>query len=577
MDDEAPLLLVETGRGLTVSYRNRNLYSPREPVAGAEKRAASVVIPPYSLVLLPSPVLFHGVATLLDRLPERCAVLAVEADEKLMAVSVAKAGAILRDPRITYVRAGSLEAVRQLLATLDLGAFRRCVEVRLTGGYSFAAAFYEEIFDTVQNAIQERWRNRMTLIQLSNLWTKNLLLNLPELVQAGDLGEVRVARPIVVVGAGESLEGAIPLIRELREELFLLAVDTARPSLAQAGLRPDALFVLEGQFVNVMDFVGTGDPKLEPVAEGHTLFADLCSSPAVLEMAHPPLTLFLSDFAPSALLRRLSAAGLRPLTIPPLGSVGIAALYCALELTDEAIFVAGIDFSFDPGKSHAKGTASHLAQLVKWSRISPPALFSRGERSMIRLLDKRAREVVSDPVLLSYHRLALDLLSRERRLFDVGARGLDLGISRCSSAEEMRRAMRRDPARGSERSTGEGRSPHADGPSRPSARRLEGGRRLVSPPERREAIRRFLRGELALLESAEGVALDWLEAPQRSEDSFDSAALALREVDYAYLHFPDSPPLPAPTEGFVKRAIESIERCRGWIGRSLDRVGPRAD
>jgi len=563
MDAEAPLL-ADTRRGLTVYYRKRHLYSTQSPIASAERRASAVSVLPHTLILVPSPLLFYGVSVLLDRLPEACHVLAVEADQKLMALSIEVAGGLARDNRITYIRTESVESVREILGGLSMARFRRCVEVRLSGGYVLAATFYQEVFETIQGEIQAHWRNRMTLIQLSNLWVKNVFLNLPELVHARDLGQTHVSLPIVVAGAGESLEEAIDLIRPVRNEIYLLAVDTALPTLMQSGLPPDAVFVLESQFANIEDFVSaSGD--LGPRPADIPVIADLCSNPAALRIFRRPLTLFLSEFAPSAFVARLEEAQLSPFLIPPLGSVGIAALYCALDLSDGPVFVAGLDFSFQPGKSHARGAPAHVGQLRGWSRTRPPSPFLNAEgRRWVRKEDKTGRKIVTDPVLLSYHRLFEEIVERDKRVFDIGARGLDLGVKRCRSPRELEAII--GGTWGVRPSTSVLNRPGE--PPALSRARSPG----LAKSKRQEAVLRFLDSELSLLQSAEGAVLAWLSSPSKEPASFTAAAAALKEVDYVYLHFPDSPPLPSGDSGFLHRAVESIDTCRSWIDRSIRRL-----
>ncbi len=569
MDAEAPLL-EDTGRGLTVYYRSRHLYSTQSPVASAERRAAGFAIPSHTLVLLPSPLLFYGVPLLLARLPETCHVLAIEADQKLMALSLESAGRIATDPRISYVRTESVKTLKGVLDSLHIGRFRRCIEIRLSGGYALSSAFYQQVFESVQGEIQAHWRNRLTLIELSSLWIKNVLLNLPEILSARDLRDTRIPLPIVVAGAGESLEGALEPIRSVRDRVYLLAVDTALPTLVHSGVRPDAVFVLEGQFANIDDFVAAG---LAPGSASHSaglrIMADLCSNPAALRASTKPVILFLSDFAPSALARRLAEAQLRPLLIPPLGSVGVAALYCALDLTEAPVFVAGLDFSYQLGKTHARGAPAHLRQLEGWSRTRPPSPFQgQGARALLAAENKSGGTVVTDPILLGYRRLLGEVVAGEQRVFDIGERGLDLGLPRCSLPEKLAAVLR------------EAHASSAAAPAREAPESLPHGSRDSSESERRSTLLSFLRREEGLLASAAAAALRHLDVLSRGSASEREATAALEEVDYVYLHFPDPPPLPSVDPGFLKRAVESIDTCRSWIERSLRRLteeqAPRA-
>ena len=76
--------LTDTGGGVTVVYRNRNLYSPADPIGSALKRVRRFLAGPHlerSLVLVPSLGLGYGLQELLDGLPRSSRVVCIEADQ----------------------------------------------------------------------------------------------------------------------------------------------------------------------------------------------------------------------------------------------------------------------------------------------------------------------------------------------------------------------------------------------------------------------------------------------------------------------------------------------------------------
>ena len=85
---EAEPRLVDTGRGYTVHYKGKALYSSRDPLGAAVRRVTQLDIKPKTLVLIPSVGLGYGLRELLARLPDSCHVLCIEADEHLFRLAV---------------------------------------------------------------------------------------------------------------------------------------------------------------------------------------------------------------------------------------------------------------------------------------------------------------------------------------------------------------------------------------------------------------------------------------------------------------------------------------------------------
>ena len=161
--------------------------------------------------------------------------------------------------------------------------------------------------------------------------------------------------PVVVAGAGPSLESAFPILARCRAQFTLVAVDTALPMLRSSGLVPDVVVAVEAQAVNNQDFIGSA------ASMGAVLACDLSVHPSVARLFAGRHFFFCSEFAPLRLWRRMDAAGLRPRGFPALGSVGVTAAHAALEITGESVFLTGLDLSF-PGAEDARGQQSPRAR-----------------------------------------------------------------------------------------------------------------------------------------------------------------------------------------------------------------------
>ena len=177
---------------------------------------------------------------------------------------------------------------------------------------------------------------------------------------------------------------------------------------------------LEGQHANIFDFFGHLDLPL---------ICDLTGTPTLLHQHKGPVSFILSRFARISLFDRLDEADIQIPGIPPLGSVGIAALHAALMLTPGPVYFTGLDFSFQPGKTHARSTPPLFRSLNDSCRIQPLLNFNHGfDPPVTRRTGKRGEPVLTTPNLEGYAAMVSRLDNRER-LVDSGQSGLPPGCN----------------------------------------------------------------------------------------------------------------------------------------------------
>ena len=542
MDGEGPRV-VATDKGPTLLVGGIPFYAPDDPVGSAARRAAAVPLEPRTLVYVPSVGLGHGLAELLARLPPECAVLCVEIDQRVMGLAAARG--LPADPRLRVVRTADELGVVACLQALGPGRFRRVREAALSGGWRTAPLRYRAFREALELTLRTWWRNRMTLVMLGGRLVRNLLDNLPLLAAAGDAADLAADLPVVAAGAGPSLEAVIPVLRAVRGRCALVAADTALPALAASGLAPDLVVCLEAQQANLLDFL--------PARPSATRLAcELAGHPGAARLFPGRLSLFSTTFAPLGLLDRLESAGLAPLRVPGLGSVGVAAAWTALRLSGSGVYLAGLDFSYPRGCTHARGTPPHLGALIEASRFTPPghaAAAALARRAMSWHASAGPGRVRSDAVLLSYRDLLEtvvrdDGIARESpRVFSVGGGGLPCGTT-VVEPEELAGLL---PARGQCASPGV----------------RETRRRRADP----SAVRAFLAAEAGLLDEATVMAKDLMSSTRPATDSERRLADA---VGHAWLQFPDEPDL--GSRSFLARAIPALASCRARVVRASEAI-----
>jgi hypothetical protein len=543
-DDGAPLVF-ETPGGPSVSYRGRLLYSGRDPASLPRRLAAACDSGPSRLLLAPSPLLWYGIPELLAALGKGSALLCVETDSLLAELARSHLPPELADDdRIAFVETSSPEVAVE--AASRLGSFRFCSIAPLSGGYSLDTPIYTAMAAALTADFESSWRNRAALMLLGPRWARNIFDNIAALPTIAPAPLPLFPGAVVVCGAGPSLEEALPFIAGAsllgppgpRRKLGVIACDTALGTLMAAGIEPDLVVCLEGQAHNLADFTCLGS---RPAA----VAADLSSHPLTFRALRGPKFLTFVRITRSRFLSRveaaLSEAELPFRALPPLGSVGVHAVHIARLLSRGPILAAGLDFSFEPGKTHARGCPSLLAEERRLGRLTRwPSQYEASFRDRTITLENRSGSgpnVLSDPILLSYAALLAD-------------RGKESGGELCD--------LRRDgPTIGGRRMT------LSQAESVMAAQRAE----VRSPPEAAaaagavsfDAVRSarvlgaFLREESRRLSA---LRLSMRGARPLEKGEFRRLA---SESDYLWWGFPDQDRAPKLPQDFLNRLVPQVE------------------
>ncbi len=395
------------------SWKGRRVRS-----SGDDPSAAARKVPESprsgSLFFVPSPLEGWGLDVLLDRLPDDSAVVVFENDPELEAF-LAEAqthvlGTRLKDPRLFRLRTDTEAAVQELFSALPLSRLRRVEFVPLNGAWLAHSARYRDILQRLEEGVRRWWSNRVTSMHLGRLWVKNLFDNLVSPRFSLEPWPHWGTDAVLVCGAGPTLDKALPWIHAHRERLRIVAVDTALGALRPWSIVPDAVVAVESQHANLDDFSGWTGKSV-------TLFADLTSFPAATRVFAQPPCWFVSEFAPLRLWSRWPKWGSVPV-LPPLGSVGVLAAQIGWTVTRGPVILAGLDFSYLAGKSHARGTPPLEAVLRSSSRLDPVGqpVWSSGGWS-------------TSPILATYAALLADRARpHAERVWVWESAGTDLGL-----------------------------------------------------------------------------------------------------------------------------------------------------
>ncbi len=463
-------------------------------------------------------------------MPENAAVLAIEHDRTLYELALSRLPERVRsDPRFSCIHADSLDTVMEYLTSRAPGTLKRCISVDMSGGTLLYPDFYHSIIPMIDEVISRFWKNRMTLIKMGRLYSRNLFRNLGRLPGSRRFMPSSICRPILVLGAGPSLDSGLEKILSLKDSFFIIAVDSALTPLLKRGIRPDCVIALESQLANEKAFIGTAGSRIG-------LLTDLTSRGQIISVLGGVSTFFFSEFADAGFLRKLRSLNVLPVSIPALGSVGVAAVYLALSLraNNAPVFFAGLDFCYLPGKSHCRESPSHRIALDSADRLSPGGTPAAAYREgCFPVLGKNEKRFISDPALYGYGQLFCSYFSAAAALYDLGDSGMNTGRPLCTENEAAGIVLHWS------------RHNHTQGPDNFPLMSTDDpvllcriGEFFDNEEEALLLLRRFL---------------------ITGESTHQEVLKLLENREYLYLHFPDGHKKPSADTGFLKRIRSEID------------------
>lgn len=213
---------------------------------------------------------------------------------------------------------------------------------------------FKSVIEQVTNRVNLLYVNRNTTELMGELWTRQLIENLPALVSNGRsliaLQGAFKGYSAIVLGAGPSLEPALEWLKTQSERPLVICAFKALKALALAGVTPDIVVCLDPK----QKTRHLGDVDLSGVA-GFAI--EVASSPGVVgAVTDCPLLPYLGSDVTIELARTLDVAN-----FPIVGTDG-SAVHAALQLA--AVFgcadiaLAGADFGFPDNRLYASGAGS---------------------------------------------------------------------------------------------------------------------------------------------------------------------------------------------------------------------------
>ncbi len=419
--------VVETEAGeQTVQYKGRFLYSKKAPSSSIEALISSITSFENTLFIFASPVLGYGISSLVSHLHPSSFLLIVECDEQL-ANLFERTSKKLQKENIKYFCSFDIIEIIKKLANFTSFNFKKCTLVRGSGGYALHQDFYNNLLQTIEQEISIFWKNKITLIAMGRLYAKNIFKNILNILldnkkRIYPLKKSYIDKPILVIGAGPSLDNSYEFIKKNRNKLFLLAVDVTLPALSLLSITPDAVLLLEGQYWVESSFLTSTNRDI-------VLFSDLTSNPHIFNIITGNIFLYGTNYAKMNFLNDIQNVFSNVPFFDSVGSVGLLAIQIALFISKKnvPIFHTGLDFSQGAGFSHSKGSSNWYNMMICNNRLKSlyPSenIFPSGG---FKLLGKENKRVFSTPILQAYANLYKKLFAHISNIFDIADSGIVL-------------------------------------------------------------------------------------------------------------------------------------------------------
>ncbi|MDR1956484.1 MAG: DUF115 domain-containing protein [Treponema sp.] len=342
---------------------NPALHSRYNPIGEAEKYLHALSLSPdIRFFILIEPGLGYMIPILHRRFPEaQIIALHVQAlspqQETAPAVPV-----VTWSPESGIPLQGFLEqAIPDTLArTIRIIEWRPALAV-------YGKAYLRILAETV-DFIKRIDANLRTIHTFGQRWFKNYFKNLRIIHTVLVQGAASPTVPVIITGAGPSLETAVPLIKTLRQKSphLILAVSSSVPALRARGILPDLIITTDGgswACLHLYECLRGMDTQ-QPLGLGVSLSAALPSQCASLPL------LLISD---GSLWQRviLQGLGIPFISLTQRGTVSASALDLAWRISRGNLYLTGMDLAHQDIQTHARPYSFERLLEAGASRLNP--------------------------------------------------------------------------------------------------------------------------------------------------------------------------------------------------------------
>lgn len=207
---------------------------------------------------------------------------------------------------------------------------------------------YKSVLENVRNFQKNNQVLENTTYNFSEIWQKNYIYNLMELDKSTSFENLKgkYTVPIIVASGGPSLSKNLPIVREYRNKMILVASGSTINTLLAAGIPPDYVVSVDGGEANYVHFKNINQKEIK-------LIYNLSSNYKIQEdwKNEKYAILDSGDLEVQKYIKKVF-----DITIPCIpggASVANFAFSCALNMTTGPVALIGQDLAYTNNETHA--------------------------------------------------------------------------------------------------------------------------------------------------------------------------------------------------------------------------------
>ena len=371
--DDNFIEIIESKNGEYVPFVTRNghkipVHSRFDPRTEAARFAAEISAEHDLYIVFGFGFAYH-IEALLAKIPSASNMLVIE-KEAVMLKTVLKyrdLSVLLNDERLNILIDPSED---ELAETLKGKSSLKVSFITHRGSHQINEEYYVSMLELCRSYLSTKEVNIATLAKFEKVWSANIARNIVPFIKSTAIKNFygKFAKiPAIVVAAGPSLCESLDFIRENSRKAVIIAVDTAMPILAKAGIQPHFCVAVDPQLVNARYFEGL--PKLDTL-----LVADPTVHPSVFHFYKGPVAVTGIAFDIMKWIENICG---EKGEITHGGSVSTNAFDLAQRLSCSPIILTGQDLSFTGGRVHPKGSYMEEQIFLKTNRLANAEMHNR--------------------------------------------------------------------------------------------------------------------------------------------------------------------------------------------------------
>ena len=329
---------------------------PSDPV---EKQLSASGNTAYDIVVILGSGSKQDMEQLIQHTPESCPILYMER-------CMPAAFRLFKEwPLDEYIKSGRIvctpghdeaEVEEAFLSLLNIKQAPNVRLIEMAQLHPDDSQFYHSALRRIFKTVHLNVFNLGTLVFRGPLWQHNTIRNLPHIIHnpgTNALDNLFPGKPAIVVGAGPSLNDALPYLADVQDQFVIVSTGTALRALKNAGIQPDIVMAVDASHKTGSQFqVDCADLYLA------------CSS-----LVFPPIIpkfkgIFSTSMTANPISQWLSTVSDPKGTLIAAGTVTTTGIDLAIQMGCNPVICLGTDLCFKKdGTTHADNTMYHGSRL----------------------------------------------------------------------------------------------------------------------------------------------------------------------------------------------------------------------